>query len=772
MSRYTPNDLTGALAPINPELEKIKLAIDDTLSRKNDTPNSMQGNLDMNSQRILNLPAPVAAQEPVRKADFDALEAELESEVDAAVLSANNATSGALAATASATSAASLANQKAQEAEDAILALQVVAIGDFDAGFTITARNEVSLYDDGVAATYYRWDGALPKTVAASSTPAGTGGIGEGAWVDVGQASLRSDLAERVSTKAVIANSFQRESLSGVGLSLTERNPSQVIVSFIDDDGNTELLTKLKPIFDAKGITGGFAVITDRLDNNDPNHISWSDAKTLVSEGWEIMSHLTTGTLNTDIVTAETRLRDSRSAIEAQNLSVESLVPPLAELGTNETKALMRKYYRAYFVTQNDGLQSKPLQQFPINRKDIVTFTGVGNPTLQDLKDVVDLAETNQTWLVFTTHAGYNTFNTEREQVLSDIIDYVQSKNIDIVTPSEALNRVGNLIDIGFSKDFDVFGVNNDEFFKMDATGRVYKQGNIRFELAKGRNFNSPITDFEKSTLTVFRTSSTFTDSPDSINVGIIETIRYVSAGEFGFQRYTPEGTSKTYTRSWNRFTSSWEPWAESTLVIYKNSTDSSVTGNTPITSFELNKTTSTRILSNVAGFPNSLALADTVGVLTTVRKEIGSEVIGYQEYVSTRANEKFYRVWSNSLSVWGSWKSFDVSGVLDITTINGNPNAKEFGIGILSIGSTNAATYSLPETSAGTLMWYSGNTLFGNYQTYHIFRSNKIYMRHWNDTTSAWQPWVLMAGGATGTFTTVDSKTVTVTNGIITGIV
>jgi lysophospholipase L1-like esterase len=71
MSRYTPNDLTGALAPINPELEKIKLAIDDTLSRKNDTPNSMQGNLDMNSQRILNLPEPVGGTEPLRKKDSE-----------------------------------------------------------------------------------------------------------------------------------------------------------------------------------------------------------------------------------------------------------------------------------------------------------------------------------------------------------------------------------------------------------------------------------------------------------------------------------------------------------------------------------------------------------------------------------------------------------------------------------------------------------------------------------------------------------------------------
>lgn len=42
---------------------------------------------------------------------------------------------------------------------------------------------------------YYRWDGALPKTVPAGSTPSNTGGIGKGAWIGVGDAALRSSLS-------------------------------------------------------------------------------------------------------------------------------------------------------------------------------------------------------------------------------------------------------------------------------------------------------------------------------------------------------------------------------------------------------------------------------------------------------------------------------------------------------------------------------------------------------------------------------------------------
>ena len=63
--------------------------------------------------------------------------------------------------------------------------------GDFDTGFTATERQQIFLYNG----EWYRWDGVLPKTVSAGSTPTGTGGVGSGAWLSVGDATLRSDLA-------------------------------------------------------------------------------------------------------------------------------------------------------------------------------------------------------------------------------------------------------------------------------------------------------------------------------------------------------------------------------------------------------------------------------------------------------------------------------------------------------------------------------------------------------------------------------------------------
>ncbi|NIA45623.1 MULTISPECIES: tail fiber domain-containing protein [Providencia] len=79
----------------------------------------------------------------------------------------------------------------------AIVAAGYITIDSFQQGADLpnnelTQRNHI--LRDETTGEYYRWDGDLPKQVPAGSTPQSTGGIGKGAWVGVGDASLRSDL--------------------------------------------------------------------------------------------------------------------------------------------------------------------------------------------------------------------------------------------------------------------------------------------------------------------------------------------------------------------------------------------------------------------------------------------------------------------------------------------------------------------------------------------------------------------------------------------------
>ena len=72
MARYTKTGTPNTIGQLNAELDLIAVAIGDTLSRKDDVPNQMENDLDMNGKRIYNLPAPASPSEPLRAKDLPA----------------------------------------------------------------------------------------------------------------------------------------------------------------------------------------------------------------------------------------------------------------------------------------------------------------------------------------------------------------------------------------------------------------------------------------------------------------------------------------------------------------------------------------------------------------------------------------------------------------------------------------------------------------------------------------------------------------------------
>ncbi|MDV1588056.1 phage tail fiber protein, partial [Klebsiella pneumoniae] len=64
--------------------------------------------------------------------------------------------------------------------------------GSFETGGLLSQRFEVLLWES--TDEYWRWDGVMPKVVLPGSTPATAGGTGKGKWIDVTDATLRSNL--------------------------------------------------------------------------------------------------------------------------------------------------------------------------------------------------------------------------------------------------------------------------------------------------------------------------------------------------------------------------------------------------------------------------------------------------------------------------------------------------------------------------------------------------------------------------------------------------
>ncbi|MDH0516549.1 glycosyl hydrolase family 28-related protein [Enterobacter roggenkampii] len=78
-------------------------------------------------------------------------------------------------------------------AQQAIAEFGYITMDSFEDGNTLTLPNQVLRLE--ATGEYYRWDGALPKNVPSASTPDSTGGIGPGAWLNVGYAALKQQLS-------------------------------------------------------------------------------------------------------------------------------------------------------------------------------------------------------------------------------------------------------------------------------------------------------------------------------------------------------------------------------------------------------------------------------------------------------------------------------------------------------------------------------------------------------------------------------------------------
>lgn len=284
--------------------------------------------------------------------------------------------------------------------------------------------------------------------------------------------TINQQLAETFDKTFVKSNSDRVPTLSLV----TERI-LKPLVTFIDDDGSNQIMTKLKPITDAKGVKFVAALVGDSIEGEVANGLTLAQAKDLQdNKGWEIASHSYShygaGEVGATPEILEYELRGSLEYFRSVGLNVKNYVYPGGQYNDTVIR-LVAKYYNSGIST-DPTINKAPMRMYKLGR--IAFPQPAPNNTLAWYKAKVDEAVTNNSWLIWMLHCGDETLDATQLQHLSALIDYIKGLNVDIVTSQEGLDRVGNIVSI------------NDNKFYMDASGNnnMYNYLPVKFNSQTG----------------------------------------------------------------------------------------------------------------------------------------------------------------------------------------------------------------------------------------------------------------------------------------------
>ena len=281
--------------------------------------------------------------------------------------------------------------------------------------------------------------------------------------------ALQLDYAERAETLeetyaprlTEVTSQLQQTNERVMDISKTDTSLSIIkqnipLITFVDDDGHREILTKLVPLSQKHNVPFVVAMPSDFMLNPE-NGLSSNELKELQDEhGFEIASHgkshivLDENAPSSNAKDEEelvSEIYGSWKTMREHGLKIDTMVYPSGQ-SSNLARAIVSKYYKAGVATdaRNNGANGAPILTYNMGRMAFPKADGTG--TLDYYKGLVDTAITQKSWLIFMLHCGQTVHDAAQQQHLDDLIAYIKQKNVKIATVSEGVDIVGNVIDI------------------------------------------------------------------------------------------------------------------------------------------------------------------------------------------------------------------------------------------------------------------------------------------------------------------------------------
>ncbi|WP_204176879.1 MULTISPECIES: polysaccharide deacetylase family protein [unclassified Staphylococcus] len=459
-------------------------------------------------------------------------------------------------------------------------------------------------------------------------------------------------LGERLNNELI--RSMEAEAKGNRSIIATSKRKFPMI-TFIDDDGRTEVLEKWEPILKEKGNKLTIPLITGWMD--DPsvtNVITWEDVHRLKKEyGVEFVSHTHTHGHGNQMTAQQIDddLRDAKRVLQREGLSHDIIVQPYGE-NTDDVRKISRDYAKINISTK-EFVNTTPLDTFRVGR---ITLGEDLYTTFAQYKEKLDEAIANNGWIIFKSHSQYPSFNENQQQLIRQIIDYARANNIAEVSVDEGISYFGNLIDVG---DYTA-RAGDKYYYVLDRDGEVHSNYNSKdFWNYKFNSvgLNTPVTQFkEGTTSTVSIISTNAQGFPDNAP-GQLITFRSESI-TLSYQLYLPSNSDTIFKRRWDENSKKWLTFKKIVTDVVEHITRQY----TPSTIVPPNSSVNA-IISNA----QLDALAFKAGDLIVGSPEINIvDGISYNIYISenNKINVKFTNATTTQKTVNATYFNFKISKV------------------------------------------------------------------------------------------------------------
>ena len=379
---------------------------------------------------------------------------------------------------------------------------------------------------------------------------------------------------------------------TSIGRNLISGNVNRPMITFIDDDGRTELRQKWEPILKEKKNKLTIALVTDWLETKQPTVLQWDEIHKWEEEyGVEFVSHMHTHPHASQLTDEQIdyEFKTARDILKRENLTYNIIVQPFGE-NTDSVREISRRYARANFGIK-DEINITPYNTFRMNRVPLGEDT---YNTFEQYKEKIDKAIQENGWLVFKSHSQYETFDANQIELIKQIIDYCRENDVLEVTLEEGLNLTGNLIDIG---DYDSKAKGSD-YYILDKNGKVHSKEESKdyyFLRYNSVNFNTSIDEFKtETTSTIPIVGENALDFPKKSS-GTLMTFKHENIS-LSYQLYFAYDSDVIYKRRWDSKNKVWTKFVK----LNSELRDEYTRHYTPNTVLEPNSTIDVTISNNV----------------------------------------------------------------------------------------------------------------------------------------------------------------------------